>query len=287
MTSSPNPPYPEDAGGDLNKTRPIEYPYRQAEEIQGAEGDEEFGSTRAHRQQHEPTMYEEDEPDPYGTGYPGGHSQPARPQPAAPAGYHYPAGQYPGAQPQHGQPPGGHAPYGQAPYGHGGPPPGSRKPAGGGGARGFAAFLIFLLALGSAFVLPMLILGWSYATYGGGFGVMTSVNYYPDIIAELPGLVAVGIMCLIVTFLAPSASGAARGFGAALLLMANVVLALQLIYWLNNYSWGGTLQRWGSVGDYWPSVWVADVVIVPVFFLLTLIALAAMSAGARGRRSRR
>lgn len=215
-----------------------------------------------------------------------GYGGPVEPPPAQQESFHSQA-RYP-AQPQHQLGPGGpHHPQ------QGVSRPGWQQPRGvpaerrhrSGSCFGVVVALLQAVFAGAGTIL--ILNAWLQAGSGGSLGQL--INAYlsqPALLWEefsaLPALLIAAGLCGVAAFLLPSRLGALRGLGVFLMLAANVCYVYGVLFWIQWVYWGSsadliarTVERWQSLGSLWPSVLVADVVLVPFFLIVSLIALVA------------
>lgn len=134
-------------------------------------------------------------------------------------------------------------------------------------------------SLGSVLVLSV----WAQASFGSGWAtaVQSTIN---GVIRDVPGfaeslvlaplfLVASGL-CVVAAFMMPSPVGVVRGVGGFLLVGAVGAYAGAVILELSDFT-GQTVARWQAFGELWPSVAIADVILVPFFFLAALVCVLA------------
>lgn len=216
-----------------------------------------------------------------------GYGDPAGAPPTQAEGFRSPA-HYP-AQPQHPHQPG---PGGPDHPQQGAPGPGWQQSQGApaGQRRSGSCFGVVVALFQAVFagVGTLLILNtWLQVESGGSLGQL--INAYlsrPALLWEelsaLPALLIAAGMCVVAAFFLPSRLGALRGLGAFLMLAATVCYVYGVLFWI-QWAYLGTsadliartVERWQSLGSLWPSVLVADVVLIPAFLLLTLIAFGA------------
>jgi hypothetical protein len=111
---------------------------------------------------------------------------------------------------------------------------------------------------------------WTTAVEQTISGAISDAAGFGDTLLSAPIFLVASALCVVSALLLPSAAGLVRGLGVFLLLGAAAVYAAAVILDLEALA-GDTLARWQSAAEQWPSVEVADLVLVPLFLLLALV----------------
>ncbi|RJN31806.1 hypothetical protein [Nesterenkonia natronophila] len=101
-------------------------------------------------------------------------------------------------------------------------------------------------------------------------GAISDSAGFGETLVAAPMLLVAGALCVVAALLMPSAVGLVRGSGVFLLLGAAATYAAAVVLDLEALT-GDTLTRWQAAAELWPSVEIADLVLVPLFVLAALV----------------
>jgi hypothetical protein len=111
---------------------------------------------------------------------------------------------------------------------------------------------------------------WTTAAEQTISGAISDAAGFGDTLLSAPIFLVASALCVVSALLLPSAAGLVRGLGVFLLLGAAAVYAAAVVLDLEALT-GDTLTRWQAAAELWPSVNIADLVLVPLFLLLALV----------------
>lgn len=116
--------------------------------------------------------------------------------------------------------------------------------------------------------------GWAQAVQSTVIDVVSDAPGFAESLMSVPLFLAAGALSVVAAFLLPNAIGAVRGVGVLLMLGGVGAYAGAIIVGLRDFT-GQTVSRWQSFGELWPGVEIADVILVPLFFLAALVCILA------------
>lgn len=97
-----------------------------------------------------------------------------------------------------------------------------------------------------------------------------------NMLLTAPVFLAASALCVVAALLLPSAAGLVRGAGMLLLLGGAAAYALAVILEVTALA-GDPVTRWQAAAALWPRVDIADLVLVPLFFIGALVCVLATS----------
>ncbi len=143
--------------------------------------------------------------------------------------------------------------------------------------------LTLLLAIWASLGTVLVLSVWAQASVGTGWatavqstisGVIRDVPGFAESLILAPLFLVASGLCLLAAFTMPSPVGVVRGLGVVMLLGGMGAYAGAVILELRDFT-GQTVARWQAFGELWPSVAIADLVLVPLFFLAALVCVLA------------